>query len=277
MAEAPVALVTGGSAGIGWATCDALTARGWTAVGASRRATADAGWEAVAMDVTDEASVDAAVAEVIARHGRIDAVVAGAGDGVAGPAETTPLAEARAQLDTNFWGAVHVVRSVLPTMREQGAGRIVAVSSIGGIMGLPFQSFYSASKFALEGWAEALAWEVAPFGIAVTLVEPGNVATEFTDRRRTTGLHAAYRNAATRAIDTMAADERAGITPDAAARAVVEVLTARRPPRRTSVGRADERVATVAKRLLPARAFEAAARSSLGISRRSGRARSAAS
>jgi NAD(P)-dependent dehydrogenase (short-subunit alcohol dehydrogenase family) len=263
-----VIVVSGGSAGIGWATCAALSSRGAMVIGASRRATAGPGWASVEMDVTDERSVHDALGQVVGQHGRIDAVVACAGNGIAGPAETTDVAVARAQFDTNFWGAVHVVQAALPTMRQQRRGRIVLVTSIGGVVGLPFQSYYSASKFALEGWGESLAWEVAPFGIDVTMVQPGNVATEFTDQRRIVGLDGpggSYRQAADRAIATMAADERDGIAATSAADAIVSVLLARRPPRRTSVGKPGERVATMAKRLLPARAFEAAARSSLGV------------
>ena len=112
---------------------------------------------------------------MLAGHGRLDAVVACAGWGLAGAVEQTPMADAQDQFETNFWGAVRVVQQALPAMRRQGRGRIVLMSSIGGIVGHPFQAFYSASKFALEGYGEALAYEVAPFGIQVTLVEPGNV------------------------------------------------------------------------------------------------------
>ena len=92
------------------------------------------------------------------------------------PSRRPPSSEAKEQIETNFWGAVRVVQHALPVMRGQGHGRIVLISSIGGIIGIPFQAFYSASKFAMEGYGEALAYEVAPFGIEVTLVEPGNVA-----------------------------------------------------------------------------------------------------
>ena len=181
------------------------------------------------------------------------------------------MADARSQLETNFWGSVRVVHAALPSMRGRRRGRIVLVSSIGGVVALPFQSFYSASKFALEGWAEALAWEVAPFGIDVTLVQPGNIRTDFTDSRRTVGLDAGngvgalYRDAANGAIDTMAADERSGVAPARVARTVVKVLGSRHPPRRVSVGRPSERIGVLAKRVLPARAFDAAARTSLGL------------
>jgi NAD(P)-dependent dehydrogenase (short-subunit alcohol dehydrogenase family) len=136
------------------------------------------------MDVDLDASVDAGFEQLLTTHGRLDAVVACAGWGLAGAAELTPISEAKEQLETNFWGAVRVVQHALPTMRRQRRGRIVLISSLGGIIGIPFQSFYSASKFAMEGYGEALAYEVAPFGIQVTLVEPGNVCTDFTESRR---------------------------------------------------------------------------------------------
>jgi len=263
---ANVVLVTGASAGIGAAVGVRLQRAGWTVVGASRRATAPAGCEAVAMDVDDTEAVRVGVAGVLDRFGRLDAVVAAAGFGIAGAFETTPLDRAEAQLNTNLWGAVRVAQAALPALRDQ-RGRLVFVGSIGGVIGLPFQAFYSASKFALEGVAEALAYEVEPFGVQVTVVEPGNVATEFTARRQITGAGAAdpYLAAAAKAIGKMAADEAAGAEPDAVAAAVEKVLLARRAPRRVSVGKAGERVGLVAKRLLPYRAFEAAAKSSLGV------------
>jgi NAD(P)-dependent dehydrogenase (short-subunit alcohol dehydrogenase family) len=177
MGTGRVVVITGASAGIGHATAELLQGQGWTVVGASRRGP-------LVMDVDDDESVRAGMAEVVRRHGALQAVVACAGWGLAGAVEQTPLAEAKEQLETNFWGTVRVVQAALPIMRGQGEGRLVLVSSIGGVLGLPFQAFYSASKFALEGYAEALAHEVAPFGIDVTLIEPGNVRTDFTANRR---------------------------------------------------------------------------------------------
>jgi NAD(P)-dependent dehydrogenase (short-subunit alcohol dehydrogenase family) len=220
------------------------------------------------MDVDDDASVRDGVASVIERHGRLDAVVAAAGWGLAGAVEHTAIDEAKAQVETNFWGAVRTVHAVLPQMRTQGGGRIVLVSSIGGVIGIPFQAYYSASKFALEGLAEAMAYEVAPFGIAVTLVEPGNVATDFTDSRRMardSQSDDAYRAALAKAVGIMERDERNGVSPDDAAVTVQRVLDSRHPPRRVSVGKAGERVGLIAKRLLPYRVFEAAAKGSLGV------------
>ena len=261
-------LVTGASAGIGRACADRLHAAGWSVTGASRRGTASAGWTGLVMDVDDDESVRSGVAAVLESAGRIDAVVAAAGWGLAGAAESSSVQEAKAQLETNFWGCVRVVQQALPPMRAQGGGRIVLISSIGGALGIPFQAFYSASKFALEGYGESLAYEVAPFGIEVTLVQPGNVRTDFTDSRRMAAAareDAVYGAAATRAIGRMERDERNGVPAADVAAVVAKVLSAHRPPRRVSAGRAGERAGLVAKRLLPFRAFESSARRSLGV------------
>jgi NAD(P)-dependent dehydrogenase (short-subunit alcohol dehydrogenase family) len=244
-----------------------LAAAGWTVVGASRRGTSGAGWKGLVMDVDDDASVPAGVAQVLAEHGRIDAVVTAAGLGLSGPVETTPLADARAHIETNFWGTVRVVREVLPQMRAAGAGRVVLIGSLAGMVGLPFQAYYSAGKYALEGFGEALAYEVSPFGIEVTLVEPGNTATGFTDGRRRCDPDpdSPYAPVNSRAVAVMEDDERNGIPASRVAGAVERVLASRRPPRRVSVGSADERLGTFAKRFMPHRLFERLARGTLGV------------
>ena len=263
-----VVLVTGASAGIGLACADRMHAQGWNVFGASRRGVSPGGWTPLAMDVDSDESVASNFSSLLARHRRIDAVVTCAGWGLAGAVEQTPIAAAHDQLETNFWGAVRVVQHALPVMRRQHRGRIVLISSIGGIVALPFQAFYSASKFALEGYGEALAHEVAPFNIRVTMVEPGNVRTEFTERRRDVEPPAgdrAYSAAVAKAIGTMAADEAAGVAPDRVAVVVQRAVEARNPPRRVSVGRVDERMGIMAQRVLPYRVFERAARRSLGV------------
>jgi NAD(P)-dependent dehydrogenase (short-subunit alcohol dehydrogenase family) len=264
-----VALVTGASAGIGRACADRLAFAGWTVIGASRRGTASASWQGMVMDVDDPESVLAGVGQVIRDHGRLDALVAAAGWGIAGAVEFTSIDEAKAQFETNFWGAVRVSQAVLPHLREQGGGQIVLLSSIGGVIGIPFQAFYSASKFALEGFAEALAYEVAPFGVRVTLVQPGNFRTDFTASRKL--AHAstsatAYSSAQAKAVELMERDEVNGADPADVAAVVQRVLAAKNPPRRVSVGKAGERLGLLAKRMLPFRVFEAAAKSSLGVS-----------
>jgi NAD(P)-dependent dehydrogenase (short-subunit alcohol dehydrogenase family) len=135
-------------------------------------------------------------------------------------------------------------------------------------LGIPFQSFYSASKFAMEGYGESLAYEVAPFGIQVTLVEPGNVRTDFTRSRRDVAAPSGddpYRQATARAVGKMIDDEANGVPPEDVAAVVQRALEARRPPRRLSVGKFDERIGIMGKRLLPYRLFEKAAKGSLGV------------
>jgi NAD(P)-dependent dehydrogenase (short-subunit alcohol dehydrogenase family) len=260
-------LITGASAGIGRACAEALHAAGWAVTGASRRGTVPAGCTGLVMDVDDDESVRAGVAGMLERRGRIDALVAAAGWGLAGAVEQCPVAEAQAQLETNFWGCVRVVQQVLPAMRARGGGRIVLVSSIGGLIGIPFQAFYTASKFALEGFGEALAYEVAPFGIQVTLVEPGNIKTDFTASRRTTATAAGppYGPAFAKALGVMERDEINGAPAAEVATAVRRALQAPRPPRRVSAGKPAERMGLVAKRLLPFRVFQAAVRGPLGV------------
>jgi NAD(P)-dependent dehydrogenase (short-subunit alcohol dehydrogenase family) len=273
-----VALITGASAGIGQATADRLHDRGWIVVGASRRGTASGGgrWSSMVMDVDDDDSVRTGMEKVVAEHGRLNAVVACAGWGLAGAAEQTPIELAKRQLETNFWGAVRVVQAALPVMRRQGGGRVVLVSSIGGIVALPFQAFYSASKFALEGYGEALAYEVAPFGIEVTLVEPGNVRTEFTEKRLdvvppgdVVPSHGedqdVYADMVAKSVGLMERDEQNGVPPEQVATVIARVLESRHPRRRVSVGKPDERVGIIAKRLLPFGVFERAAKGSLGV------------
>jgi NAD(P)-dependent dehydrogenase (short-subunit alcohol dehydrogenase family) len=220
------------------------------------------------MDVDDDESVASGVRAVVAEKGRLNALVACAGWGLAGAVEQTPMAMAREQIETNFWGAVRVVQAALPIMRSQDGGRVVLVSSIGGIIGIPFQAFYSASKFALEGYGEALAYEVAPFGIEVSMVEPGNVRTDFTASRR--GVEPPpgddpYAAMVAKAVGLMERDEANGVPAVDVAAAIAAILSSAHPRRRVSVGKMGERVGIMAKRLIPYRLFEQAAKSSLGV------------
>ncbi len=274
MAQAArVVLVTGASAGIGRACADRLAGGGWTVIGASRRGTGSDGgasrpWPGLLMNVDDDTAVTAGVTGITEQYGRLDAVVAAAGWGVAGAAEFTSVAAAKAQFETNFWGSVRLVQAALPVMRAQRSGRIVLISSIGGVIGIPFQAYYSASKFALEGFAESLGYEVGPFGITVTLVQPGNIKTDFTASRQIdNGADTAevYAAPMRRAIEVMARDEANGAPADQVAVVVQRALESARPPRRLSVGKTSERAGLVAKRLLPFRVFEAAAKGSLGV------------
>jgi NAD(P)-dependent dehydrogenase (short-subunit alcohol dehydrogenase family) len=256
-AAAPrVILVTGTSSGFGRAIAQALHARGDTVFGTSRRpAGSEAPFPQLALDVGDEASVQAAVQAVLERAGRLDAVVNNAGGGLAGAIEDTSVAEAQAQLDTNFFGVHRVVRAVLPHFRARGQGRVVTLGSLGGLVPIPFQAFYCASKFALEAYCQALRIEVKPFGVQVCLVEPGDFATGFTGHRRLAAAAARadgpYAQRLERALAVMVRDEQSNPEVAPVVRAVLRALDAPRPPLRLPVATLTQRILVALEPFLP--------------------------
>jgi NAD(P)-dependent dehydrogenase (short-subunit alcohol dehydrogenase family) len=235
--------ITGTSKGFGRVWAEAALARGDRVAATARDVTTlrplvDQYGDlvaAIALDVTDKAAVPAAVAETIRRFGRIDVAVNNAGYGLFGTIEEVSETEARAQLETNLFGALWVTQAVLPQMREQGSGHIIQVSSIGGVNAFPTVGLYHASKWGLEGFSQSLAAEVAGFGIKVTIVEPGGFATEWggPSAKRATPMPA-Y-DAARAAI----AQFRSGNTPgdpDATGPAILKVVDAAEPPLRIFFG-----------------------------------------
>mgnify|MGYP000953597574 CR=1 FL=1 len=190
MSQQKVALVTGCSTGVGLHTAARLAEAGWQVVATMRdTAKADAlqaecaklgvAVEVLALDVASQASIDGAVADVLARHGRIDLLVNNAGAGFLGSVEQTSDADLRRTMEVNFFGVWNCTRAVLPAMRAAGSGRIISVTSVGGLLGQPFNEAYCAAKFAVEGMMEGLAPLARQMGIDVCLVEPGPINTEF--------------------------------------------------------------------------------------------------
>jgi len=249
-----VVLVTGASSGIGRACAELLAGHGYRVYGASRRPESGPLVEPISMDIRDDASVRDAVSAVVAREGRIDILVNSAGIAIAGAVEDTSIEEARDQFDVNFFGVIRVCRAVLPGMREQRAGCIVNIGSIAGLLAIPYQGLYGASKFALEGLSESLRMEVSQFGVHVVLVEPGDHRTGLTANRRRTaesGSNPAYLARFHRAAERMAADEQSGPEPEAVARLLLKIVANPRPRLRYTVGPTPQRAAIWLKRLLP--------------------------
>lgn len=182
MTKVKIALVTGASSGIGEATAQRLAKAGYKVYGTSRRA-AQAGnrpFEMLALDVTSDESVAAAVAEVIRRDGRIDLLVNNAGFGVApAGAEESSIEQARSIFETNFFGLIRMTRAVLPQMRRQGSGRIINIGSVLGFLPMPYGALYAATKHAVEGYSESLDHELRTRGIRVSVIEPAYTKTPF--------------------------------------------------------------------------------------------------
>lgn len=251
-----VVLITGTSTGIGRALAELMAARGYRVYGTVRKPVEANGFKTVTMDVTDNTSVEEGVGEVLAKEGRIDILINNAGMGIAGSVEETLLTEAERQLDVNFFGVMRLIKLVLPGMRERGAGLIVNVSSIHGIMGIPFQGFYTASKFALEGLSEAVHLEASRLGVKVVVVEPGDVQTSFTTSRE---IHEAHKNSHYpwfgRAVEAIEYDENHGLTTAFCARKMVRIIERKKPRFRYVISLSSQKLTVWLYRLLPYRVF----------------------
>ena len=257
-----VVLITGTSSGFGKAIAEALHARGYCVYGTTRTVPAPAkadSYRPLAMDVDSEASVAEGVERILRERGRIDVLVNNAGFGVAGAIEDTTVEEARAQLETNFLGTHRLCRAALPGMRERRSGRIVNIGSLAGLVSVPFQAFYCATKYAVEAYTEALRMEVRPFGIHVSLVEPGDFATGFTAKRRmvrASGPSSAYDERCRAAVGRMAADERRNADIRPVVRKVIAVVESKRPRLRYPVANLLQRTMVALRPALPASWFE---------------------
>ena len=251
-----VAIVTGGSSGIGRAAAEYLAAHGCTVYEFSRSGEDNGSIRHITADVTDEESVRSAVKEVMDAEGRIDILVNNAGFGISGAVEFTPVEEAQRQLDVNFWGMVRATRAVLPYMRARGEGRIVNTSSVAAVTPIPFQTYYSVSKAAINSFTMALQNEVRPYGVTVCAVMPGDTHTGFTDaRHRRFDGDEVYGGRIARSVARMERDERTGGSPDKVGEALARAALAERAPILSAVG-VGYKCAAVLMRVLPTAAAE---------------------
>jgi len=262
----PVALVTGGSSGIGESTARALLAKGFVVYAVARRvdrmaALSELGVHTFAMDVTDDASMVAGIDRIIDEQGHIDVLVNNAGYGSYGAVEDVPIDEARRQFEVNVFGLARLVQLVTPHMRERKSGRIINISSIGGKFYEPFGAWYHATKFAVEGFSDSLRMELRPFGIQVVLIEPGPIRTEWNEIARDSllersgdGAYASYARQAHGVMERFDEPSRAS-TPEEVAGKIVKAALAKRPAARYPVGRG-ARTITTSRDLLPDRVFD---------------------
>jgi NAD(P)-dependent dehydrogenase (short-subunit alcohol dehydrogenase family) len=263
-----VVLITGASSGVGQCTARLLSQRGDKVFGTSRNpASADSipGVEMLSLDVRADDSVRACVEAVCSHAGYIDVLINNAGYELAGALEELSLEEARAQFETNFFGVVRMVNAVLPLMRRQKRGYIVNVSSLVGLSAIPFLGIYSASKFALEGYTEALRHEVKPFNIRVSLTEAGFLKTPMMNNRQIAANRISdYDPWRQRALDAIRADEEKAPGPELVAKTLLEIMSNKAPRLRYPIGQQAKSVARL-RRFLPAGMFEQGVRRTFSL------------
>jgi NAD(P)-dependent dehydrogenase (short-subunit alcohol dehydrogenase family) len=268
MPDARVVLITGASSGVGRSTARLLAQHGYKVFGTSRQPTAAdpmSPVEMVPLDVRADDSVRACVETVVNRGGRLDVLINNAGYELAGALEELSSEEVRAQFETNFFGVVRMVGAVLPLMRAQKSGHIVNASSLSGLSAIPFLGVYSASKFALEGYTEALRHEVKPFNIQVSLTEAGFLKTPMMNHRQVTARRLAeYDHWRQRALDAIRAHEEKGPGPEVVAATLLEIVSSRTPRLRYLIGSQAKTVARL-RRFLPAGMFESGVRRTFSI------------
>lgn len=261
-------LVTGASSGIGQQIALTLAAAGHRVFGTSRTPLPDQGSpdnpvRMLQLDVTDDASVEACIRQLLSSSGHLDVLINNAGSGLTGAIEDCEPDEVLWQMDTNFMGPLRMLRAVLPAMRQQGHGRIINIGSMAGHAALPYQGIYSASKHAMEAINEALRLELTGSNIDSTIVCPGDFRTGFTQARvfaRNAGS-AAHANRMKTTVAVYEHDEINGAPPGEVAKLILNLVSARKIRVRYFVGRMDQRLGMLLKRLLPAGLFEAIFRS----------------
>jgi NAD(P)-dependent dehydrogenase (short-subunit alcohol dehydrogenase family) len=263
----PVAIVTGASGGIGEASARALQAAGYRVFGTYRRppATRSPGIEYLACDVTSDESVQTAVGQVLAKAGRIDLLVNNAGVGLVAGAEESSVEQAKSLFDVNLFGVFRLTNAVLPTMRRQGSGRIVNISSVMGLIPAPFMALYAASKHALEGYSESLDHEIRATGVRVVLVEPAYTRTSFEGNVYQADQQLdVYQSARANAEGVMRDEMKTADTPELVANAVVKAATEVNPNRRYAAGRMARQVSLL-RRFVPASAFDKSLRKQMRL------------
>lgn len=255
-----VVFITGASSGIGKAIGEFLHHKNFIVFGTSRNPSKvdNSLFPLVQLDVRDSNSIASATAEVIEKAGRIDVLINNAGVGITGPLEEIPLEEIRNNFETNLFGPIEVMKTVLPQMRIQNKGLIINITSIAGYMGLPYRSVYSSSKGALELITEALRMEVKSFGIHITNVAPGDFATNIAAGR----YHApvlkgsAYETIYGATLNEMNTHVDCGSNPNEMAEAIYKIINTSNPKIHYKVGAFMQKFSIVLKRILPDKVYE---------------------
>lgn len=259
LAMSKIVFITGASSGIGKSIATYLHDKKYKVYGTSRNPqNIKVPFSMVALDVTDAVTIKKAIALVVEKEGKIDVLINNAGKGITGAIEDTPTDEMRSNFETNFFGAIEVIKAVLPVMRSQKSGLIINTTSIAGYMGLPFRGIYSASKGALELVTEALSMEVKQFGIKVVNAAPGDFATNIAAGRYHTPVFekSAYKTTYAENLALMDNHVDSGKNPIFMAKAIERIIEAKNPKIHYKIGGFMEKFSVVLKRILPDKVYE---------------------
>lgn len=251
-------VITGASSGIGKVIGEYLLTRGHQVIGTSRYHEGPFGHlELLRLDVTSDESVEEFTQTLGSRFDRIDVLINNAGFALCGPIENTSIAECKEQFETNYFGVVRVTTSLLPFFRKQRTGKIITISSLAGLIGMPFQAHYSASKFALEGFTEALRMELSPFHIQACTINPGDFHTSFTaNRKMASSIDPAYSESCGQLLAQYEEEERNGSDPILIAKLVASLIQRKRLKVRYIVGKPSQTVSVTLKRIFGESLFE---------------------
>lgn len=250
--------ISGASSGIGKAVGEYLKDRGHGVIGASRNPDRNyKKFEMITLDVTDDGSVKAACKLALAKLGKVDVLINNAGIGIGGPIENTSMEDAISQFDVNYFGVVRMTNQLLPHFRDKRDGLIINISSLGGLIGMPYQGHYSASKFALEGYMEALRMELKPFKVRACNINPADFKTEFTANRKwVQEVSNDYTQKFSQFLNMYEKDERAGEDPILIAKLIEKLMHQDAVKLRYVIGKQSQTMAVPFKRLLGPHLFE---------------------
>lgn len=255
-----VVLITGASSGIGKSIANYLSEKGMIVYGTSRTKKEEflLPYKMISLDVLDVKSIQKAVSDIIKNEGRIDVLVNNAGMGITGSIEETPTEEMKKAFNTNLFGAIDVMKAVLPQMRKQQYGKIINITSIAGYMGLPFRGVYSATKGALEIITETTRMEVKQFGVEIINIAPGDFATNIAAGRYHTPVfeNSVYKEKYQENLNLMDSHVNSGMNPEVMAKAVFNIIEKKNPKIHYKVGGFMNKFSIVLKRILPDKMFE---------------------
>lgn len=253
-----VVLVTGASSGIGLEIASYLSRKGYNVYGGSRTILDAANFISMKLDVTDDSNVELAIKEIIDKEGRIDVLINNAGVGSAGAMEKTPIQDIKKSFEVNCFGVVRMCQAVLPHMRKHGYGKIINMSTLGSMIGLPFRAYYSSSKGAMDLVTEAMRLEVESYGIQACTIHPGEVKTNIGEHRivSTTAADETYGRTIKKAFDALNASVSHGKDPKMFGPYIEKIILSKKVKRNYYIGTFNELLGVKLKRILPYYLYE---------------------